>query len=658
MTRLLLAVLAILGIGALVAGVVFLLVPKNKLPNLLGGPQTFEVELTEYHPPRVESAEVLVDDKLEDKKPTPFDPALVDPRPLGPQNEWQLNASAAVIRLDVPLVKPDQDAALLTLHPSYAAAAAHAPPGSLLPSVNLLDGKAKQFDDGLYAALDQAYYRGLKDRLLSHVQLIRRMYDKAGPHSAPAPYLAAGLELAGVSLEPADRAAKERYLQDFNRNEVQSKPIGFYTWNHTLKACFRFLRFFQDPFDERHLAVPAAISQVLNQDAALLADYRKALAFYARLTNPYSCLSAADLVGIAPLTPERFTALCQERKVRHQAVALFPPSTSRETVLFEALFPIALPPNVDLMKELVTRIRSGAVNLQPGPDSGWYDHQVYALEVLLLPEKGEGHDKLLLTRAYKKRMLEAFQALLTKRRETHVRQLESARSPGAAPLPPASVRPHLRVEPSPSYYLRTARAYAFLANLLEAAVGRESLQKLHGLKQGGERKDDLHTELLRMRDLFYGLYLICAEDIGLRPTLAADEKIDVPRCTHLAADWLPRAWQDPDLAADTRVAVPIFVDLGRGATRLWMTLGVRLARLEAAYAKPPSIKSANGAGDWKVVEAYRLGPANYLIAVDEFAEVELTGLRVLTRDELRAICDREQTKEKILAALRGSASPP
>src|SRR4029079_10801236 len=129
------------------------------------------------------------------------------------------------------------------------------------------------------------------------------------------------------------------------------------------------------------------------------------------------------------------------------------------------------PADADLMRELISRIRSGQVDLTPGPDGGWYDYQVLALETLLLPEKGQEAPKLLLTRAYKKRMLEAFQALVTKRRETHVRQLAPGATAGAAPRPLEQVQPRLRLEPCPSYYLRSARAYAFLANFLEAAVG-------------------------------------------------------------------------------------------------------------------------------------------------------------------------------------------
>src|SRR5438067_250794 len=64
------------------------------------------VERTEYHPPKADAEEILTDDRLEDKTPA-FDPSRVDRRPLGPKDEWRLNASAAVLRLDVPLIRPD-----------------------------------------------------------------------------------------------------------------------------------------------------------------------------------------------------------------------------------------------------------------------------------------------------------------------------------------------------------------------------------------------------------------------------------------------------------------------------------------------------------------------------------------------------------------------
>jgi hypothetical protein len=617
--------------------------------------ETYEVEKTEYNRPQAAAEDVLVDDSLEDKK-TSFDPELIG-GPIGTRTDWLINNSAAVFRLDVPVVKPDREVELLILHPSYKAAIDRTSEDyEFLPSVNAVDGKAKQFDDGLYAVLDQAYYKGLEGTLLSHVELVKRIFEKVGKDSPAAPFLAAGLELAGVKVPVSNEAAKAKLLADFNANQTESKPIGFYTWNETLSQCFRFLVYFQRHLVKEELALIRDITAAVSKDPALLADYKKAMNFYAKLTNPYNCLSVVDLAGQADLDWPSVERLAGEKKVRWKVVALFPPSTSKETVLFWTLFPQGLPPNADLMRELVRAIRSGKVDLKPKPGSGWYEHQVYALETLLLPEKGEEHNKLLLTKEYKKRMLEAFQAQMTKRRETHVRQLSKDKKDGPGgsyepPPPPDSIRPRLRIEPCPSYFLRTARAYAFLANFLETAIGKEALQRLHGLKQDGERKPNLHAELADMRDLFYGLYFISAEDIGLKPELAPDETVDRERCTELAVDWLPKAFDDPELAVDTRVSVPIYVDRINGVTRLWLKLGVRMTKLEASYARPPHIKPVNGAVDWAPVER-GLEPSKYLIPVDEFAEVELKGLRSLTREELRAVCDREKTKEAIIRALR------
>src|SRR5438128_5933250 len=131
-------------------------------------------ERIEYHSPKPSDDDFLKDDRLEDK-PEKFAPDLVDRRPL---QGWLVNQSAAVIRLDCPEIKPDREADLLALYPSYAAVRQAKLTRPLLPSVNMLDGKATQFDNGLYAALDQMYYRGLKDKVLGHVELVRRIHDK------------------------------------------------------------------------------------------------------------------------------------------------------------------------------------------------------------------------------------------------------------------------------------------------------------------------------------------------------------------------------------------------------------------------------------------------------------------------------------------------
>src|SRR5262249_13617861 len=151
-------------------------------------------------------------------------------------------------------------------------------------------------------------------RLLSHVRLVRRLYDKVGRGSPAAPFLAAGLELAGERVEVADGAARDKWLREFGADETRSKPVGFYTWNETLSACFRFLRFFQYEFNAGQLGVPAAVAKALAEDKALRGDYRQAVGFYARLTNPPGCLSAADLVGLNAADDQAFAKLCAEKK--------------------------------------------------------------------------------------------------------------------------------------------------------------------------------------------------------------------------------------------------------------------------------------------------------------------------------------------------------
>ena len=596
---------------------------------------------TDYHSPAPEAKPLVVADRLADKATT-FDPELVDRRPEG---KWLVNLSEAVVRLDTPLVLPDLEPGFLVLHPSYAATLAKTGLGGdeILASVNMVDGKGKQFDDGLVAALKQASLQGKTPKLPDPVSVVKRLLAKVGPNSPATPFLAAGLTLIGekARIAPALENEKNRCLTTFEANEVLSKPIGFYTWNKTLSDGYRFLRFFQQTFDDRDLAIPRALAAALAQDSELFDDYRRVVAFDSGLTNPPDCLSLMDLVA-DPSLP----------KPGH-GVAIFPPSASRENELFRRLFPLGLPPGADLMRGLIEGVRSGAVDLAPRKGSGWYEHQVYALETLLLPEKGDESRKLLLTAPYKLRMLEAFKALMTKRRETHSLPPAAAPFSDPPPEPPRRIAPRLRVEPAPSFYLRTARAYAFLAAFLESAVGADVLMSLHGLREGGERPQDLRSELASMRDLYYGLALLSAEDIGMRLKLHDDEPVDRDRCEQLASEWLAHARDDPDLGVDTRVSVPIYVDAKGGVTRLWATLGVRLTRLTADFARAPRIRPRNAqeSDGWQAVEPYRLETSSYLIAVDDFAEITLRGNRVLTRKELRAVCDVQKSKEAIVSAL-------
>ncbi len=240
-------------------------------------------EVTEYKAPQPTPKEEIVDDQLSDKNPV-FVADLIDRRPEG---GWQVNASAAVLRLDVPMLRPDFDASLLELRPSYADAMAKVPSGiKVLPSINAIDGKAKQFDDGLYAAIDLAYYKGLKPRLESHVALIKRLHDRVAPDSQASAYFTAGLKIAGVEVKNGQPDQVASWLTRFESDARYSKPLSFYTWSEELTRVFRFMRFFQQPLPLDNPGLISELVKAVSSDPKLLEDYKRVNAFYAKFTNP------------------------------------------------------------------------------------------------------------------------------------------------------------------------------------------------------------------------------------------------------------------------------------------------------------------------------------------------------------------------------------
>jgi hypothetical protein len=133
-----------------------------------------------------------------------------------------------------------------------------------------------------------------------------------------------------------------------------------------------------------------------------------------------------------------------------------------------------------------------------------------------------------------------------------------------------------------------------------------------------------------------------------------------------ALQWLDSMKTDGDLKLDTRCAVPVAIrdtfPAGMGnsvTTAYWATLGVRLVRMEANYAGPLLLRPQGGEEPWRSVwaipevERLKLVASTYLLAVPEFAEFDAPGTTAYPRKKLRALCDREKTRDRILAALTG-----
>ncbi|MCC7510917.1 MAG: hypothetical protein IT464_16285 [Planctomycetes bacterium] len=621
-----------------------------KLAGLLD--VTYTVEREDITPPKVE--DLLADDKLADKNPS-FDPALIDSRPFGePGNQWQINASAAVIRLDVPAIRDDSEEPLRRLYPNFAEAAKAMKAAGLpvLPSVNLIGGKAKQFDDGLYAAIDTWAVQNDEGGVRDVEKLVRQVLTELNPGGEPYAWLWGSLEAGGLA-SPDEHTRRpplaEKYVAAFLANESASTPVGFYVWNENLQRVFRFLRYLQQPIPSRQLA--DAIARVVGADPEWRSQYQRMLELYAGMTNPFVALNLLALADAANVG-KSLDEIAKAAGVRRATVHFLPYSDNRETALFERLYPTGAPAHADLMRDFIRAIRGGTLELTPREGAGWYEYQIYALETFLLPERGTEHAKLLLTKQYKLRMLEAFKAMVTKTRETHIRQSDLAVGSAAAP-PAEGLAPRLRCEPNPTYYLRIARSYAFVQKLLLSQV--QDLNAIRGARESGPRGLPLGDELEHMRMLFYGLHLVSCEDIGMAAQTLPGE-IDQPDYLRvLASKWLEQWESDVDLAADTRVAVPVYVMPGE-YTRFWCTVGVRAMKLTASYAKAPTWRpmAADGApaAEWTAMESWRMQAGNWILLGDEFAEVERQGDLPLTRKELRDICNHHGSKQAIIEALQ------
>ncbi len=333
------------------------------------GDNTYTVEWTEYSPPPQRPDGVLADDRLEEKNP-PFDETVIDSRPLG---DWELNASAAVIRLDCPIIKPDVEAELLTLRRSYAEA--------MRPeAVGGRDFLAQCEPPGRRGeAVRRRAVRGGRSGLLPGRVGLRAgrarrdaaIFDRQPAKSPRAAATGRGLGIGGTEGAVAARrgAAQSKCCCGHSRPtspaaSPSASTIGPRSWRRSGGSIVSSRRSSTNATSAPCRAVAAALAD----DPKLLARYRVVNALYGRLTNPLACLSADALVGAAG----DLDALAKRQGVQRPTIAVLPPSTSRETELFNRLFPQGVPAEVDLMATLIRRIRAGEVDLKPGDKDGWY----------------------------------------------------------------------------------------------------------------------------------------------------------------------------------------------------------------------------------------------------------------------------------------------
>jgi hypothetical protein len=541
-----------------------------------------------------------------------------------PSGDWliRLDLAGQVLRLEVPESfvgwgrwGVNNEPLLPTLPTTDA--------GPVSAAILLL--KTKQFDDGLYAAAELAAQQGA-GRFPGKASLLRSLAATlaAGPDQAAAVIVYAACQLGGLSVPVPDplQAAVRTATAEFLHDETLSKPLGFYTWSDQLRAIFQQDRFLQQPLDRD----PADdLARGLGQTPGASAAHDACLRLNARLTNP----------------PKRLGIRDAGRR---------PPSRSHEVTLFEGLYEDQrIPEGFDLMGELIRQVRSGKINLVPGEQSGWYDHQTWSLEPLLLPDRRPEAARLELGKRYRKHLEDLFRGALALARETHAKQAGGGRGGYGGPRQrPLWVHPALSVEPLPTVYARRAAAYRFVRSVLEEAFGADALEGMHRLTPDGASETGLAEELARVEELFAGASATAMRELGMGPPAGGDA---AARCF---SEWRGKLQSDADVSRDGRMMVPVFYDEQREKTKVWALLGWRTTPVAAEYLVSPTVvaveplmASTKSGGEPPPV---MFTADHYKFAVPVMAEVYVS--RLLDRDEFRRHCDRYKTRDAILANLQ------
>jgi hypothetical protein len=522
-------------------------------------------------------------------------------------------------------------------------------------SASLLAQKAKQFDDGLYAAVEEAAQNGagpFTGKATTLSRLARALASGSGDRLGNADLvLLAACKLGDMPLDvpTAIESSLRSAVIEFLADERRSKPIGFYTWSGKLSAIFRQDRMLQTEL--KGAAGIAALARAIHADKSARATYEGYLTLVSRLTNP---LSGADLRG--PL----HTVDSGGSEFPSKGLSFFPASRSHETDLVKKLYmnqPI--PEGFNLVEEMVKRIRSNEIDLAPTASSGWYDYQTWSLETLIAPDRAAEAARLKLEESYRKQLAELFKGVLALTRETHIKQLEIP-TPGARGGPEHSVvkisiRPELSAEPLATFYARRAASYRFVRSVIESTFGADAIRSLHRLTAAGPVKADLAAELDGMEAIFAGAAAAVSRELGLprivtaAPQAAPGGSSDTDR--RAFHTWARALNTDPDLGPDARMMVPVFFDRGRGKTKVWVFLGWSQRPVSFWFATPPVVEvTRNGQAAKSSEFETEFGATSVSLAYPVTAELYVD--KILDRDEFRRHCDRFKTRSAILKNLR------
>lgn len=514
--------------------------------------------------------------------------------------------------------------------------------------------KAKQFDDGLYAAVELAMQDGLGP-VTGKRDWLPRLAAKVNAQQGGVPlaqlYAAAALGGSDAVIPSTLNQAVARQRQTFLADQKVSKPLGFYTWTPKLQSIFRQDRLLQSALrGDEHAAGITAMARALAADADDRKSYEQVLHLNERLTNP---LKTAGYRELLPAAAEG-TPL----PLSDAPVSFLPPSRGPETDLVIRLYGDRLiPDGFSLMDEVIARVKSGQLSLALRDNSGWYDHQLWSIEPLVRLDATPEGTRLQPNDEYSKHLHELFKGTYALARETHLKQLEHPPT-AESPQPPVKVRekvyisPNPHVEILPTMYLRRAQSYAYVRGVLEETFGKEQVAQLHRQSAAGPVEMNLADELTAMQRLFAGAHIVACRELGIAEDAASTFAGEPDESAKHFLRWVASIRSDGDVARDARMMVPVFYDLQRRKTKVWVVLGWTSSGAFYSYAQQPTatVTGPDGkpAAGEEAPELIFHGSGRAL-ASPVFAEVYVS--RLLNRDEFRQHCDAYATQAAILSNL-------
>lgn len=521
-------------------------------------------------------------------------------------------------------------------------------------SAGVLEHKAKQFDDGLMAAVQQSAQEG-RGKFVGKAALLERLAKRLSAKASGNVVLAA-CELGKVvaQIPSANKSAVDSLVAEFLANPVRSKPISIYTWNQSLSAVFQQDRMLQTDLTKSPGIDALVIARALQSDTADRRAYEACLRLQSRLTNP----PAEHAKDLRPLLAELDAGRTPQVPA---GIRFFPQSSNHECDLLKKMFPDGVvPDNFQLMEELVRRVKLGSLDLTPRPDSGWYDWQIWSLEPYVRPHRMPEGSRWSANDDYHEHLARLFQGGWALSREVHIKDLEicdmaiCGSDDGPSDLKiPILIQPQLSAEPVATSFLRRALGYRFVRNVLTEQFGDESLKQMYRLTVNGPVTMNLDDELRQMEALFHGAYVTVTRQLGL----VEKNDVDVGSAAGAEVDvatfmkWAENLDRDPDLSADIRMMVPLSHDPVRNRTKAWAFLGWMTSKIYVSFNEPPAVSVCDQAG--KLIDPDRLEiidfMASYTVATPVFHELYVSML--LNRDEFRAHCDAYGSAEAILRNL-------